>query len=186
MTKTALFAAWRRRQRPVFVARQRCTRWSLSRVWLRPWRSFNPFFSPRNRTRVNLCESTICRKKTEVVWPIKLTSHLGALLHIRLPNFSCHLTYPSHTSFFHLPSWKVCLVSIMILFLWGWGQITVRLIELRSFCPMAFAMTLVDSPDDTRHSTTWWISTIRDVILVTLGFHMCSHWLSMLIPFFQF
>ena len=45
----------------------------------------------------------------------------------------------------------------------------------------AFAMTSVDSPDDIRHGE----HTFRDVILVTLGFNMCSHCLSMLIPFFQ-
>ena len=35
-----------------------------------------------------------------------------------------------------------------------WGRWTRE--ELRSFCPTAFARTLVDSLDDIQHSTTWW------------------------------
>ena len=33
--------------------------------------------------------------------------------------------------------------------------------ELRSFRPTAFARTLVNSPDDMRHSTTWWTYLLR-------------------------
>ena len=35
-----------------------------------------------------------------------------------------------------------------------WGRWTRE--ELRSFCPTAFARTLVDSLDDIQHSTAWW------------------------------
>ena len=44
-----------------------------------------------------------------------------------------------------------------------------------------------DSPDDTWHTTLYKMVNLllRDVVLVNLGFHMCSHCLSMLVPFFQ-
>ena len=54
--------------------------------------------------------------------------------------------------------------------------------KLRSFRPKAFPRTLVVHPMtyNTLHMVT---ILLRDVILVNLGFHMCSQCLSMLIPF---
>ena len=75
MKKTAFIAVWIEDvvKDPCLSRVKSVRRWSLSRVWLRPRRSVNPSFSPHDRTHINLCESTICRMKTEVVWPLKLS-----------------------------------------------------------------------------------------------------------------
>ena len=65
-----------------------------------------------------------------------------------------------------------------------WFSLLSLRMELRSFRPTAFGNTLVDSPM-TYNILQEDENTFRDVILVTLGFHMCSHCLSMLIPFFR-
>ena len=59
------------------------------------------------------------------------------------------------------------------------------LIELRLFRPKAFAQDL--SPFARSHTTLYNMVKLllRDIILVNLGFHMCSHCLSMLIPFLR-
>ena len=44
---------------------------------------------------------------------------------------------------------------------------------------------LIDSPDDIYTLCNMVNLLLRDVILVNLSFHMCSHCLSMLIPFSQ-
>ena len=59
------------------------------------------------------------------------------------------------------------------------------LIELRSFRQNAFARDI--SLFARSHTTLYNMvkPLLRDVILVNLGFHMCSHCLSMLIPFLR-
>ena len=59
------------------------------------------------------------------------------------------------------------------------------LIELRSFLPKAFAQDL--SRFARSHTTLYNMVNLllRDVMLVNLRFHMCSHCLSMLIPFLR-
>jgi len=62
--------------------------------------------------------------------------------------------------------------------------------ELRSFPPKVDSPEgvreyLIDSPGDIYTLYNMVNLLLRDVILVNLRFHMCSHCLSMLIPFSQ-